>query len=157
MADFSKEATKFLISQPVVVAAVSTFNSGKPYIFHRKPGDNIEKANKTAVVVMDGGYFGDPVDYHTTRFKRLRLEFWAGPLRDARGLAVNGSEACDRLDAAWNAVDKVLHRVNSETQVWGSIVTITSQRIGDLVTYPLEDGSEMCYGTCFYGIQFYNN
>lgn len=118
MADFSKEATRFLISQPSVLAKVSSFPDGAPYIFHRKVGDNIEKADKTAVVVMDGGYFGDPVPYHTTRFKRLRLEFWAGPLRDARGLPVNGSEGADRLDAAFNAVDKVLHRVDPGVQEW---------------------------------------
>lgn len=154
MADFSKEATKFLISRPSVVAAVSQFPNGAPYIFHRKVGDNVEKANKTAIVLMDGGYSGDPVRGHTNHFKRLRVEMWAGPLRDARGLPINGSEGSDRLNAAYEALDKVFHRTSGKAQLWGSILSIASERIGDLVMYPVSDGEEIMYGTVYYSVNY---
>ncbi len=154
MASISRSATRFLISQPSVVATVSQTPTGKPFIFHKRIADNVEKTGKAALVVMDGGYFGQGNDYNTERFKRIRLELWAGPARDAQGLVINNSEAEDRLDDIYNAVDKVLHRVNNEPQLWGDRWVLTSKRIGDLVYYPVNDGTEICYGTAYYGISF---
>lgn len=154
MASISRSATRFLISQPSVVATVSQTDSGKPFIFHRKVADNVEKTGKAALVVMDGGYWGDSNDYNTERFKRIRLEFWVGPTRDAQGLVGNSSDTEDRLDAIYNSVDKVLHRMNNEPQLWGDKWVLKSKRIGDLVFYPVNDGIEICYGTAYYGVSF---
>lgn len=154
MASISLSATRFLISQPTVTATVSQTDSGKPFIFHRRISDNVEKTGKAALVVMDGGYFGQGNDYNTERFKRIRLEFWVGPVREPKGLVANLSEAEDRLDNIYNAVDKVMHRINNEPQLWGDRWVLTSKRIGDLVYYPVNDGTEICYGTAYYGISF---
>jgi hypothetical protein len=153
-----KAATKYLLSVSEVVNAVGKFDvSLKPFIFRDEMLANLESneyAPVSAVVVEDGGPIATPT---ITRFRsrRLRVTIWANGTRDALGNLTDPSSVEEKINDTFLVLDKYLHRTDPAPVLWSTIVTISSDRIGD-ISEPvgITDGDGIKIASVNYAVYF---
>jgi hypothetical protein len=123
-----------------------------PYLYQHKLWTVMEGTQSTAAVIgREGGWTGANL-HNTLRFPRLSLEIWCDPLRDAGMNVVDPGEVWRRVDVAWSAFDRRLHRPQGEVQMWGQVRTIAASRLTEPVVYQVPDGDGMLRLLTFYAV-----
>lgn len=150
--DIVQAAVKYLLGQPTVLAVVGTTDIGTPLLFQHQLFFPLEGRSSTAVVISYAGGF-DANMHNTLRFPRLMLEIYADPLRNLDRNTVDPGEVWRRINVAFDALDKVLHRPQGGSQMWGSIRTISCSRMAEPQMYPVPDGDGMLRCATVYGIE----
>lgn len=151
--DLLSGATKYLLSIPEILTLVGYEANLGPYIWQETPLVSIEKQATTAIVVTTSS-IGIDDEAHSQHFERLGIEFWVGPIRDAMGNVIEPAETRRRLMKAYGVVDRYLHRTDPHEQRWGSVRTYSSERLGSINRYALDDGTGVVIGQAFYVVQF---
>lgn len=144
---------KWLSTFPDILAVVGSYPlSSVPYLFQHKLWAEMEGSQSTAAVIgREGGWAGANL-HNTLRFPRLALEIWADPLRDEGGNVTDPGEVWRRIDAAWSAFDRRLHRPQGQTQMWGQVRTIAASRLNEPVVYEVPDGDGLLRLLVYYAI-----
>jgi hypothetical protein len=132
--------------------------AGKPWLF----SDNnqgvlkvMEGTSATAVVLSDFGGWGVPVPLATSRYRRLRADFWIDPQRDANmNVTETSSITANRGMAVFNAAQFRLQRTDPDAVFWGDLCTIGCQLLTEPQFLPVTDGDWLLRGTAYYGVEF---
>lgn len=141
--DIVAGAVIYLSAQPATLTAVDTFIiDGKQVlgIFQNTPLLVLEGTSGTCAVVSYNGGWAAPNPHNTLRFPRLSLQVLVDPERNSRNEPVKFGETRRRANAAYQALDGLLHRPQGESQWWGSIRTVTCTRLTEPVIGPLFEG-----------------
>lgn len=153
-----KAATKYLLTIPEIVNAVGKFDTSlKPFIFRDEILVNLESnkyAAVSAIVVEDGGPIATPT---ITRFRarRLRVTIWANGTRDAAGNLIDPSSVEEKINDTFLILDRYLHRTDPAPVLWSTIITISSDRIGDLSEpVGISDGDGIKIASVNYAVYF---
>lgn len=150
--DLVQGAVKWLLGQPTVTAVLGTTAEGSPLLFQHSLWVKVEGTQSTAAVISRAGGWAGANPHNTLRFPRLSLELYTDPLRDAGNNVVEPGESWRRIEAAFSAFDKLLHRPAPTTQMWGTVRTVGSLRQTEPVVYPVPDGDGVLRLQAFYGI-----
>jgi hypothetical protein len=151
--DLVSGALTFLRTQPGVLAALSTTDAGTPMLFQHRLFVRLEGTGAIAAVIGRGGGWSSANDYNTARFPRLSLEIWADPIRGGTNHVRDPGEVWRRIEAAFVAFDRVLHRTSGGVQWWGTVRTISSTRNAEPLTYVVPDGDGMLRTIAYYAVQ----
>jgi hypothetical protein len=137
---------------------VNAANAGKPWLFSDLNAgvlNVMEGTSASAIVCGDGGGWDAPVPMATARFRRLRVDIWTDPLRDASSNVLETSAlTANRGLAVFNAVQFRLQRTDPDAVFWGDMCTIGCQLLTDIQFLPMPDGDWMLRGTAYYGVGF---
>jgi hypothetical protein len=134
-------------------------NAGKPWLFTDTAGDQVlvrvEGTSSCAVVLGDFGGWGVPPQLGTQRFRRLRVDIWVDPLRDADQSVTETSEATtNRGLAVFNAIQFRLQRTDPDLVFWGDMATNGCQLLTEPQFAAVPDGDWCQRGTAYYGVSF---
>ncbi len=151
--DLVQGAVKYLLTESSVLAVVGTTDMGTPMLFQHQLYGTVQSTSKTAAVVGYGGGWAGGNEHNTLRFPRLSLELWVDPLRDNDGNVKEPGEVYRRMNVAFAAFDKVLHRPQGGIQWWGTIRTLSSVRSGEPSVYPVPDGDGLLRAQTFYAVE----
>lgn len=141
----------YLLSLSDVVGLVGSNELG-PYIWQEDKLINFEEEPATGIVVTTSA-IGLSDEAHTQHFERLGIEIWAGPIRDSIGNIVEAAETRRRINRLYRVLDRHLHRVDPHTELWGTVRTHTSERLGGLDRFPEAEGNGVLIGQVFYAVQ----
>jgi hypothetical protein len=162
--DVASGAVKYLAGFPDVVAVVGAFpagdpnpaNAGMPWLFADTNAGvfkTMEGSSAAAVVCADFGGWSVPEVLGTLRFRRLRLDVWVDPLRDAgKNLIESSSLTTNRGLAAFAAVQFRMQRTDPDTVLWGDLVTIDCHLLTDIQFLLVPDGDGLQRGSAYYGV-----
>jgi len=104
-------------------------------------------------VCADFGGWSVPEVLGTLRFRRLRLDVWTDPLRDAsRNLTESSSLTTNRGLAVFAAAQFRLQRTDPDALLWGDLVTVDCHLLTDIQFIPVPDGDGLLRGTAYYGV-----
>ncbi len=151
--DIVSGAVAFLYSKPDVLAVLGSDPDG-PWLFQYElwAKDLIEGSESTALVISSDGGWAGPNLQNTLRFPRLQIDVYADPIRDHGNNVIDPGEVQRRAYRAFQVVDKYLHRVNSETQMWGTIRTVSCSRLTEPVVYRVPDGDGLLRCQVYYAV-----
>jgi hypothetical protein len=131
--------------------------AGKPWLFsdmNQGVLKVMEGTSAAAVVCADFGGWEVPVPMSTARYRRLRLDIWIDPRRDAASNVTESSSVTgNRGLAVFAALQFRLHRTDPDAVVWGDLVTVGCQLLVEPVFQPVADGDWMLRGTAYYGVE----
>lgn len=151
--DVVQGAVKWLLTFDDLTELVGVFSeTGVPWLFQHSLWATIEGSQSTAVVVSRAGGWAGANPHNTMRFPRLSLDLYADPLRDDGNNITDPGEVHRRLEAVFDAYDRVLHRTDPDSVFWGTVRTIGCQRLGEPMFFPLPDGDHMSRCQVFYGV-----
>lgn len=141
--DIVAGAKKYLLAQPDVVAAVSSYLIGgqpTPGIFEYRTWATIEGTGTTCIVLAsDGGWAAANLS-NTLRFPRLTVNIWADPIRDAGNNVADPTEVMRRTYAVFRVVDPYFHLVAGPDVRMGDLRVITSTRLTEPTYVQVSDG-----------------
>lgn len=131
-------------------------NAGRPWLF----SDNnqgvlkvMEGTGQAALVCSDYGPWDSPPPLGTVRFRRLRVDVWVDPLRDASSnVTETSSLTANRGLAVFAAAHFRLQRTDPDTVMWGDLCTAGCQLLSDIQFLPVPDGDWLLRGTAWYGV-----
>jgi hypothetical protein len=164
MDDVASGAVKYLTGFADVTTLLGAFsladpeapNAGKPWLFsdnNQGVFQTMEGSGAAAVVCSDFGGWSVPEPLGTMRFRRLRLDVWVDPLRDAaHNITESSSITANRGLAVFAAVQFRLQRTNPDAVLWGDLVTVDCHLITDIQFAPVPDGDWLLRGTAYYGV-----
>lgn len=169
MDDVATGAVKYLGTFSDVTSLLGAFpandpvvaNANKPWLFSDNrtmdgnPGmlQRMEGTSAAGVVVADFGGWDVPPAGGTLRFRRLRVDIWIDPNRDANSnIAESSSATSKRGSAVFNALQFRLQRTDPDAVLWGDLVTVGCQLLVDVVFTPVTDGDGLQRGTAYYGV-----
>lgn len=144
-------AVLILRADPAVRAAVGTDASGNPLIVQDTAPLLAEFTQQVCVVVSHAGPAAgsDLTDFEQVR---LQVEFWCDPIRDTAGNAEPSPAGRQRLTAAYQAVDRRLHRPQGGGQWWAGVYTVDATRLAGLTPYLVPGADGLWRGTALYAI-----
>jgi hypothetical protein len=145
-------AYKFLAAQGPILAVLGAFPDHTPWLFQNTSWVTVEGSGSTAAVLSHGGSWSGSNPHNTMRFPRLSLEIYVDPQRDDANNATDPGEAHRRVEVAFAAFDRVLHRVAGGPQMWGTVRTVSSTRLAEPTVYPTPDGDGMLRLQAFYAV-----
>ena len=153
--DIVSGAATYLLAQPEVLAAVSSFVIGgtnTPGVFQYRTWAKMEGSSATcAVLTNDGGWAG-PNLHNTLRFPRLTLNIWADPIRDGNNNVTAPGEVLRRAFAVYKVFDTFLHRTTGPEVMFGQLRVITSVRLTEPIIYVVPDGDGLVRCQVIYAI-----
>lgn len=165
MDDVATGAWKVLSQRPEVTALLGAFppadprpaNAGRPWLFTGNILAQVSNSSASAVVLSDYGGWSAPPQLGSQRFRRLKVDVWTDPVRDAAGnVAVTESGTVARCLAVFDALHAVLQRTDPDTQVWGDLVTFACQLLTEPQPVQVADGDTqgmgIVMGTAVYGV-----
>ena len=115
----------------------------------------MEGTSAAALVCADFGGWEVPVQMSTARYRRLRVDIWIDPQRDAGlNVAESSSVTANRGLAVFSAVHFRLQRTDPDAVFWGDLCTIGCQLLTEPVFQPVADGDWMQRGTAYYGVEY---
>lgn len=156
--DVVAAARKYLAQQAAVSAVLGTDNVWDLWLFQDKLLTRVESSGKIACVLKQKGSWTSPNDHNTMRFPRLITEFYADPDRDSKNNVVTPLSAKDRILAAHEVIDSLLHVVSGHDQWWpsqgaaGACRILRSTRQGELDWFDVKDGDGVLQATVSYAI-----
>jgi hypothetical protein len=162
MDDVASGAVKYLSGFSDVTSLIGSFpltdpvNAGVPWLF----SDNnqgvlkvMEGTSAAALVCGDFGPWDTPLPLSTIRYRRLRVDLWIDPARDAsRNIAESSSITTNRGLAVFAAVHFRLQRTDPDAVFWGDLCTVGCQLLTDVMFGPVPDGDYLQRGTAYYGV-----
>jgi hypothetical protein len=162
--DVASGAVKYLSGFSDVTSLLGAFSvsdpntgfAGRPWLF----ADNnqgvlkvMEGSSAAALVCSDFGGWDVPPPIGTVRFRRLRVDVWVDPLRDAQAnVTETSSITANRGLAVFAAVQFRLQRTNPDAVLWGDLCTVGCQMLTDIQFLPVPDGDWLMRGTAYYGV-----
>jgi hypothetical protein len=162
--DVASGAVQFLAAFSDVTALLGAFPSddpatadaGRPWLF----SDNsqgvfatLEGSSAAAIVLSDFGGWDVPPMLGTLRFRRLRVDVWVDPARDAgSNVTESSSITANRGLAVFAAAQFRLQRTDNDAILWGDLCTVGCQLLTDVQFTPVPDGDWLLRGTAFYGV-----
>lgn len=164
MDDVASGAVKFLAGFGDVTSLLGAFPSDDPVAANaRRPwlfSDNnqgvlatLEGSSAAAIVLSDFGGWDVPPMLGTLRFRRLRVDVWVDPARDANSNVTESSSiTANRGLAVFAAAQFRLQRTDNDAIFWGDLCTVGCQLLTDVQFTPVPDGDWLLRGTAFYGI-----
>lgn len=143
----------FPLNDPIVA------NAGQPYLFTGDLLIDIANTQATAAVLSDHGGWQAPQRLGTERFRRLRVDLFTDPLRDAENNVTETSATTEaRMMDVFRAFQSLLHRRDNDAIIWGDMVTTGCLLLTepDPVQMPAASGNQMStmYSTAFFGVTF---
>jgi hypothetical protein len=133
-------------------------NAGKPWLFsdsNQGMLQVVEGTSASAIVLSDFGAWDTPVPMATARFRRLRVDIWTDPLRDAyKNVTETSALTANRGTAVFNAVHFRLQRTDPDVVFWGDLCTNGCQLLTDIQWLPMADGDWLLRGVAYYGVGF---
>ena len=128
-------------------------NQGLPFLFAGDILVNMKGTSALAVVCNDFGGWSAPPQLGSQRFRRLRVDIWADPVRDAAGgVQVTTAGTVNRANALFTAVNNHLHRRDPDTVAWGDVVTFGCQLLTEPAWAQVPDGDWLMYGSAVYAV-----
>lgn len=149
--DLVQGAVKWLAGFADITAVLGATGEA-PWLFQHELWAEVEGSSATAAVIARGGGWTSPNEHNTMRFPRLALEIYADPLRDAGRNLTNPGEVYRRIEAAFDAFDRRLHRPASATVRWGGVRTLGCLRLAEPIVYPVPDGDGLLRLQAFYAV-----
>lgn len=132
--------------------------AGKPWLFsdmNQGVLKVMEGTSSAAAVCADFGGWEVPVPGATGRYRRLRVDIWIDPARDAaQNVTETSSITANRGMAVFNAIQFRLQRTDPDAVFWGDLCTIGCQLLTEPVFQPVADGDYLLRGTAYYGVEF---
>ena len=132
--------------------------AGKPWLFsdmNQGVLKVMEGTSAAAVVCADFGGWEVPVPGSSARYRRLRVDIWIDPQRDASmNVTESSSVTANRGLAVFNALQFRLHRLDPDAVVWGDLVTVGCRLLTEPVFQQVSDGDWMQRGTAYYGVEY---
>jgi hypothetical protein len=132
--------------------------AGKPWLFSDNSAGVLkvmEGTSAAAVVCSDFGGWDVPPPIGTIRFRRLRVDIWVDPLRDASSnVAETSAKTGNRGLAVFAALQFRLQRTDPDALIWGDLVTTGCQLLVEPQFGAVSDGDWLQLGTAYYGIQY---
>jgi hypothetical protein len=134
-------------------------NAGQPWLFTGDLLVNIGNSSAAAVVLSDHGGWQAPQRMGTERFRRLRLDIYIDPLRDASFDVIETSSLTeDRGMDLFRAIQSLLHRRDNDTITWGDLVTTACVLLTEpeFIQMGASSGNQMSsqLGSAYYGVSF---
>jgi len=123
-----------------------------PYLFQHTLWVRVEGSGATAAVIGRGGSWAGANVYNTMQYPRLTLELYVDPMRDDAHNVVDPGESYRRIEAAWQAFDRRLHRAGDGDQRWGTVRTLACVRLAEPTVYPVPGGDGMLRMQTFYAV-----
>lgn len=149
VANVTAQLGAFAADDPVVA------NRGLPWIFVEDLLVTVQNSSSAAVVCSDAGTAASPLPLGTAIARRLQLDIYVDPPRDAANNITSTKGATRNIGNTLIAsLFAALHRTNPDTQIWGDLVTINSQLLseGDWLATPEGDGDGMQMKTIYYSV-----
>jgi hypothetical protein len=162
--DVATGAVKYLSQFPDVTGLLGSYplsdpitaNAGQPWLFSDSVQgvfQTMEGTSSAAVVCGDYGGWDIPPPLGTVRFRRLRVDVWVDPVRDAqRNVLESSSLTTNRGLALFAAVQFHLQRTDPDAVFWGDLCTVGCQLLTDIQFLPVPDGDWLQRGTAYYGV-----
>lgn len=162
--DVATGAVRYLAGFPSVTGQIGSFpagdpnpaNAGQPWLFSDTGAGMLamlEGSSSAAIVCADYGGWEAPAPLATSRFRRLRVDIWIDPPRDAaKNILESSSVTTNRGNAVFAAVHAALHRTDPDTVTWGDLVTAGCQLLTDVQFLLVPDGDWLQRGTAYYGV-----
>lgn len=137
-------------------------NANQPWLFTGNLLCDIANSSAVAAVLVDRGGWQAPQRLGTERFRRLELDLYADPLRDAGFNVIETSSLTEaRLMTVFAAFQALLHRRDNDAIVWGDLVTTGCMLLAepDPQQMPAASGSGMSTMTAaaWYGVSLSGN
>ena len=166
MDDVGGGAVRYLSQFADVTSLLGSFSlsdlnpgfAGRPWLFNdvnQGVFATMEGSSAAAVVLSDFGAWDAPPQGGTARFRRLRVDIWVDPLRDASAnVQETSSITANRGMAVFNAVQFRLQRTDPDTVLWGDLVTNGCQLLTEPQFLPVQDGDWLLRGTAYFGVGF---
>lgn len=137
----------FSLADPVIG------NRGMPYLFTSDLVVNLKGTTQAAVVCSDFGGWSPPPQLGSQRFRRLRVDVYVDPVRDAAlNISQTNAATVNRANQVFNAVQRHLHRRDPDTVVWGDLVTFGCQLLTEPQFASVPNGDWMLMGSATYGV-----
>jgi hypothetical protein len=162
--DVAGGAVKFLSQFGDVTSLLGSFplsdqitaNAGRPWLFsdsNQGTLATLEGSSAAAIVCGDFGGWDAPPMLGTLRLRRLRVDVWVDPLRDAQSnITETSSLTTNRGLAVFAAAQFRLQRTDNDAVFWGDLCTVGCQLLTDAQFTPVPDGDGLQRGTAFYGV-----
>ncbi len=151
--DLVQGAVINLLLQPSVVAVLGATPAGSPWLFQHALYVAVEGTSSTAAVIRRAGGWAGANEHNTMSFPRLSLELYCDPQRDSGKNITDPGEVWRRIDAAYQAFDRVLHRPQGGEQWWGEIRTSSCSRLAEPTMYAVPDGNGLLRAQVFYAVE----
>lgn len=160
--DVATGAWKYLSTVSDVTGALGVFpvghsSAGMPWLFSGNMLAQIKGSQSSAMVLTDYGGWSPPPQYGSQRFRRLRVDVWTDPVRDASGnITQTESNTVNRCLHVFRILNLYLQRHDPDTQTWGDLVTFGCQLLTEPQPAQIPDGDSqgagVVMGTAFYGL-----
>lgn len=124
----------------------------QPWLFQYRLWTMMEGTQSTAAVISHDGGWAGPNLHNTLRFPRLTLSIWADPIRDDGGSGTDPGEVQRRLYQVFTVIDAHLHRPQGETQMWGSIRTVSCARLTEPTVLAVGEGDGLVRLQTYYAV-----
>jgi hypothetical protein len=145
--DVTSQLGSFSVTDPV------SANQAKPWLFAGDILVNMKGTSQLAVVCSDYGGWSAPAMFHTMRFRRLRVDVWADPLRDANGGVLRTTaDTENRANLVFTAVNNHLHRRDADTVLWGDMLVYGCQLLTEPTWAAVPDGDWLLSGSAVYAV-----
>jgi hypothetical protein len=163
--DVGTGAVRYLTGFPDVTGKLGAFpgndpitaNAGRPWLFSDTTTSGVltrmKGTQQAALVLADFGGWEVAPPLGSIRFRRLRVDLWVDPLRDAENNVTETSAlTTNRGLSVFAAVQFRLQRKDGDTQAWGDLVTCGCQLLTDVAFTAVPDGDWLQRGTAWYGV-----
>lgn len=120
-------AVNFLVQHPSVTSLVGVDDLGDPMIYANRPEATIENTQTSMIVITSDSGWGAN-DHNTARFPILYVDIWSDPTRNPDN-SVRRKDADLKIEDVYEAVDKLLHRVNNSEPGGKSIMWGTEEEL----------------------------
>jgi hypothetical protein len=162
--DVAGGAVKFLTPFADVTTLLGAFpaddavtaNAGRPWLFSDTfQGVLATVEGSSAAAIVCGDYGGSAVApvLGTLRYRRLRVDVWVDPLRDAgSNITETSTLTTNRGLSVFAAAHFRLQRTDNDAVFWGDLCTVGCQLLTDALFSPVSDGDGLQRGTAFYEV-----
>lgn len=159
--DVGSGSYKFLLGFSDLTTMLGSFsgsdpivgNQGQPYLFNADLLVTMKGTQQIAIVTNDWGSFSGPPILGSQRFRRLRVDIWVDPLRNAAGNISNSDASTkNRGNQVFNVLNRHLHFRDADTRQWGDLVVAGCQLSVEPDFNRVPDGDWMMMGTAVYQV-----
>lgn len=161
--DVGSGAAKYLSQFPDVTSLLGRFSSTDPnvslrgvaWLFNANLLADIKGSSSAALVLSDFGSWTAPLPLSGARNRRLRVDIYQDAQRDSLGNIIQtDAGTVNAVMHVFNTVHLHLQRRDSDTVLWGDMVTYACQLVTEPAAARIPDGDWAMLGTAVYGVSF---